>query len=266
MCFGRQALVSHNPCGSVYYNKVYKTGIYDNIGYITTDIELLTLQYNLHEMMPIPLCSDSLTAGSNNQNACPGDGSYGFSFSYKLPSAGEKSTSWLASGWAGSGIMRIYAEQDESMKIGECTFDLKTYVTPTADQGFFQAPSAAATVGIVLGGLAAIALVCLYCYCCAKKRKQKLADEEKETKTISPDDLSTFFKRLDEEAKSIAAASIAGARETLSVVHIPSRPAETSTVAAGEEGKKESQSVKTSVYESPKPPSNGRSVVSEMAL
>src|SRR3569832_1513339 len=126
-------------------------------------------------MMPVPLCSDALVASASNSNQCPGDGSYGFSVSYELPSAGEQSTSWLASGWAGSGIIRMYAADDDTMLIGECTFNLKTYVTPAETKsGFFQTPSAAATVGIVLGALAAVALLSLWCYCCAKKRRPKI--------------------------------------------------------------------------------------------
>lgn len=215
----------------MYYSKVYKTGLENNIGYLSTDVELLTLKYNLHEFMPVPLCSDYLVADSNNQNQCPYDGSYGFSVNYKLPSAGEQSTSWLASGWAGSGIMRIYAEEDESMLIGECTFSMKTYVTPSQTRGFMQAPSAAATVGIVLGALAAVALVCLYCYCCISKRK--VAQESSgDDKTVTKDDLSTFFKRLDDEKSQIlsAAASVRDAasvslRDAVSVKMIePSKP------------------------------------------
>jgi hypothetical protein len=175
---------------------------------MSTDVELMTLKYTFQDMMPVPLCSEYLTAGENNGGECPADGTYAFSVSYDLPSAGEQSTSWLASGWAGSGSIRMYAEEDESMLIGDCTFNLKTYVTPTAEKGFFQTPSAAATVGIVLGTLAAVALLCLWCYCCAKKKKQKVTGSADDTKSVvTKDDLSTFFKRLDEDNKSRMSAA-----------------------------------------------------------
>lgn len=181
----------------------------NNVGYMSTDVELMTLKYNFQDMMPVPLCSETLVAGENNQGDCPADGTYAFAVSYDLPSAGDQSTSWLASGWAGSGVIRMYAEEDESMLIGDCSFNLKTYVTPTAEKGFLQTPSAAATVGIVLGALAAVALVCLWCYCCArkKKQKQKITENPEDTKSITKDDLSTFFKRLDEDNKSRMSAT-----------------------------------------------------------
>lgn len=185
---------------------MYNTGLENNVGYMSTDVDLLTLKYNFHDMMPVPLCSDYLVAGDSNAGQCPADGSYAFAVSYELPSAGDQSTSWLASGWTGSGVIRMYAEDDETMLIGECSFNLKTYVTPSSEKtGFFQTPSAAATVGIVLGAFVAVALVGLWCYCCAKKRRQKIQENPEDMKSITKDDLSTFFKRLDDDNKSRAA-------------------------------------------------------------
>jgi hypothetical protein len=175
---------------------------------MTADLELLTLQYNLFEMLQVPLCSDYLTADADNQNQCPGSGSYDFSITYKLPSAGQESTSWLASGWAGSGIVRIYAEQDTSMLIGQCTFTMKTYVTPSASSSLPYTPTAAETVGIVLGALAVVALACLWCYCCRRKRAQKTTMSDTKTitdvkSTVTPEDVASFFKRMDDEQKSM---------------------------------------------------------------
>lgn len=165
---------------------------------MTTDVSLLTLNYNFFELMPINLCSDYLAENENNEGGCPADGSYDFSVTYGLPSAGEESTSWLASGWAGSGVIQIFATEDGSTLIGECTFNLKTYVTPSADKGVFQTPSAAVTVGIVLGALAVFALVCLYCYCCCRKRRrQRTSNDNKSTggETSS----FSFFRRMDDK-------------------------------------------------------------------
>jgi hypothetical protein len=182
----------------------------NNVGYMSTDVELMTLKYNFQDMMPVPLCSESLQAGENNQGDCPADGTYAFAVSYDLPSAGDQSTSWLASGWAGSGVIRMYAEEDESMMIGECTFNLKTYVTPTAEKGFLQTPSAAATVGIVLGALAAVALVCLWCYCCARKKKQqkKVTESPEDAKSRMSATSPTYYQGASVATGSLYPASV----------------------------------------------------------
>jgi hypothetical protein len=189
-------------CSIVYYSGVANTGITDSIGYATGDISLMAMDFSLFEMMPIPLCDASLTAGSSNANQCPGDGSYDYSVVYNLPKSGADSASWLASGWSGTGYLEIYAAQDQvDMLIGKCTIGLKTSVThSSATQGLFQTPSAATTTGIVLGALAAAALVCVYCYCCCKKRqktKKDLLDKG--------DDVTSSFRRMDDDIpKSVA--------------------------------------------------------------
>ncbi|GKZ00104.1 hypothetical protein MPSEU_000963800 [Mayamaea pseudoterrestris] len=201
--------------GTLNYNKVYNTGIVDNIGYLSSDMELVTLQYQFFDKAQIPLCSDGLTATTDDA-ACPGDGSYQFSVEYNLPSAGNEHQSWLASGWNGNGVIQIFAEADENMLIGECTFVLDTFVTPATEANFYSRtvnpPSAAATVGIVMGALAVLGLICLYCYCCRRKSKV-LADTDDEyyvptNASKQPDDVSAFFKRLDDETGSAPPTSI----------------------------------------------------------
>ena len=78
---------SSNP---VHYSSVDTTGTQNNVGYISTDIELMTLHYNFQEMMPVPLCYYYLQPSESNEYDCPGDGSYGFSVNYVLPSAGAE--------------------------------------------------------------------------------------------------------------------------------------------------------------------------------
>ena len=199
---------------TVNYKKVYNTGIVDNIGYLSSDMELVTLQYQFFDKAQIPLCGDGLTATTDDA-ACPGDGSYQFSVDYNVPSAGDEHQSWLASGWNGKGVIQIFAEADETMLIGECSFVLDTYVTPATEANFYSRtvnpPSAAATVGIVLGTLAALGLVCLYCYCCKRKAKKALVDDEYYVPTHGSkqgDDVSAFFKRLDDETGSAPPGSI----------------------------------------------------------
>lgn len=260
------------------------------MGYLSTDVELLTLRYNFNEMLPIPLCSEYLQGSEYNSDECPGDGSYDFNILYKLPSAGAQSTSWLASGWDGSGVFRIYAEENENMLIGECTFAMKTFVTANEEAGFFQTPSAAATVGIVLGALAALALICVFCYCCIKNRKKRVTEEgSKSMLSLSPADISTIFKRLDEESKMTRAETATMATSPYSlappqtVTVMPSNPASlgaSATVAnpspvataverRSNEANKRPPPMKLTekfFFRKKKKADEGRSSVSEMAL
>jgi len=199
----------------------------DNVAYLSSDIEMMTLTYNLNEYQPFTLC-EYMTASNSNQNDCPGDGTYGFTVNYQLPSAGDERSSWLASGWNGQGTFKVYAEMDESMMIGMCTFYMKTYVTPDANRGVFQTPSAAAAIGITLGATAAFVLFCVYWRCCrcsgdscggggggsgnsvvsgggsrfGRGSRAGSFDKDEIFSQLTKDDVTTLFKRLDEETRS----------------------------------------------------------------
>lgn len=198
------------PCStkytSVHYNGVENAGIENNIGYMTTDIEMMTLSYNFYELMPVPLCYYYLKASDANEYDCPGDGSYGFTTHYVLPSAGGESTSWLATGWAGTGTISLYAENDDTMLIGQCTFDLRTFVTPNEERGIFQTPSAAASVGMVAGTVAVGFIICVWMYCCHQSSQDddgvggKICSDD--LTHLSSDEITTLFKKLDEETRS----------------------------------------------------------------
>lgn len=122
---------------------------------------------------------------------CPGDGTYPFSIEYVLPSAGTESASWLASGWQGTGLLEMYAQRNDAMKIGECTLTLATYVTKKNEDVLLGTPSAAATAGIILAIIFAAVLMCCYCYCCIKKRQTKKAELD------AGDDITSNFRRMD---------------------------------------------------------------------
>jgi hypothetical protein len=176
----------------VYYSGVENSGIENNLAYVTADLSLFTISFNLLDMMPVPLCDETMVADENNQNACPGDGTHNYEVTYKLPSAGSDQTSWLASGWEGSGLIQMFAEQDKSMKIGECYLSLKTYVSRPAGErkSLLSTPSAAATVGICLAAVAVLGILTMYCYCCCRRKgkNSKVQDEE-----------ASRFQRMEEE-------------------------------------------------------------------
>jgi hypothetical protein len=196
---------------------------------MTGDLSLLAIDFSLFQMMAIPLCSDSLTnhndnnaqAVAYNQQAydynsyqyqqqaaavnddggdykqhvyddyeCPDDGGYDYSVNYKLPDAGKEHASWLVTGFTGSGVLQMYAQQDESMMIGQCYLTLQTYVTVNEAHGLFQTPTAATAIGVAIGLIVATLLMCAYCFCCASKKKPKY---------IEGDDATSHFRRLEED-------------------------------------------------------------------
>lgn len=185
------------PVHAVYYKGVADSGVENNVAYMTADLSLWTLDFNLLDMMQVPLCDETMVADGSNQNECPGDGAFNYEITYKLPSAGSKQTSWLASGWEGSGLIQMFAEQDENMKIGECILTLKTYVSRSStEKTLLGTPSAAASVGIALAVAAVLALLCMYCYCCCKRKR------EKKTKihALDTEDPSHFSRMEDEKS------------------------------------------------------------------
>ncbi|GAX14601.1 hypothetical protein FisN_6Lh383 [Fistulifera solaris] len=171
--------------GTLYYKGVNYSGIQNNQAYFSVDLKFLTLEYKPFEMRQFQLCHGSLVQGQDSQSACPADGTYMYSISYKLPAAGGGHPVWLASGFQGNGVIRMYAEQDERMLIGECHLRLKTYVTRTDENTFgpLVTPSAAVTLGIVSAFMALVGLCCCYSRCCVRRR-MKVQDAVSENESL----------------------------------------------------------------------------------
>lgn len=195
------------------YNGVEDTGIENNLAYISSELSFLTLDFALFDMMAISLCHDDMEASQYNYNDCPGDGEYKFSVPYRLPTTGKNTATWLATGWEGSGYIRMYAEENENMLIGECLLTMETMRTPdqTSDS-FLRTPSAAATAGIVLGVGAVMGLMCMYCYCCMRRNKGQVKAQKKSKSAVTPEDsLEAVFKRMEDEKDKAAGFETAGA-------------------------------------------------------
>ena len=173
------------------YSGTESTGISYSTVYMTADMNFLTLSYNLFQMAEMDLCYDNVVYATYDDDAttCPGDGTYDFEVYYDLPPAADESASWLATGWQGVGNLYMYSQVDESMLIGECTMDLKTYVTPTDNFSIIQTPSAAAVVGILAGLAATTFLICFYLACCRRTP----------TKTVNEQDVTIKYRNMSEE-------------------------------------------------------------------
>jgi hypothetical protein len=135
-----------------------------------------------------------MVASSSNGNDCPGTGSYDFSVTYTLPDAGSPKTSWFATGWSGEGTIQMFAQTDETMKIGDCHLDLQTFVTrQEGSSSLLRFPSAAVASGIFLALFVLLMLISLYCILCRRGRAlavKKHSDDE------------SYFSRM-EDTKSL---------------------------------------------------------------
>jgi hypothetical protein len=169
----------------VVYNGTDATSIVDNTAYMSSDLAFLTLTYHLFDDLAVNLCHENMVAGADNR-PCPGDGTYSFEMEYPLPSTAD-SSSWLATGWAGTGEIAMYAEKNNlETLVGYCTFSMATGVTASASQKF-NPPSASTTSGILAGLIVAIFLAVAYCACCRGRRstssKRGQTDFEQDAQT-----------------------------------------------------------------------------------
>jgi len=148
--------------GTLAYNSTDATSIANNVAYITADLNFVTWTFHLLDQFQIDLCNQNLVASENNAGECPGDGSYSFSMDYALPNSKDAST-WLASGWGGSGTIAMYSTETVSADslVGYCTLPMTTAVTSSASSNY-NPPSASTTTGLVIGAILLAALAGVY--------------------------------------------------------------------------------------------------------
>jgi hypothetical protein len=186
--------------------------------------------YNNYQQQAAAANDDAGAAANGNGNkqyaydeyVCPEDGGYSYSVQYKLPDAGKEQASWLVTGFTGSGVLQVYAQQDESRMIGQCYLTLQTFVTVNEDHGIFQVPTAATALGVALGLLVATLLMCAYCYCCPSK---------KTIKYIDGDDATSHFRRLEEDTIPVTYVG-GGSKSTGGGTHRTSRSGVTGQISA----------------------------------
>ena len=112
------------------------------------------------------MCGDYITSETDdNQDECPADGVYDFAMPYVLPSE-ETSSSWIATGWSGTGDIFVYSEANnpDSM-IGHCQLIFSTSVTPSTGDSVlskFPVPSAMITSFVLLAFVSFLVLSCIY--------------------------------------------------------------------------------------------------------
>jgi len=137
-------------------------------------------------------------------DACPEDGTYAFQVGYTLPNADDQ-TSWLATGWAGSGEIAIFTDKyDSSSLSGYCTLKLATMVTPSSEQKYNMPSAFVASIASV-STIAAILLLCIYCTCCRsaarKPRNQEYLQNDPIEMDRSHSDLASY-QEMGKDSKS----------------------------------------------------------------
>ena len=212
---------------TVLYNGVGSAGLDGSTAYLTANLEFVSLEYLLAKNQQVDLCDESwvtpienygqdandaadgggrrrLDDGANdaNQNAAAdcdlADGYYAFSLQYTLPDY-QDSMSWLATGWKGTGYVKMYSDDtgmDESL-IGSCKFKFDTMVTQN-NAGGMKIPTAAMTLAILAGVFALGGFLCCYMSCC-RRNKQKQAATPSDT-TVG----ATSYKRTEDDGTFIS--------------------------------------------------------------
>lgn len=189
----------------MYYNGLVNTEVQNNIGYATANISMVSLNFNLFENKEISLCSYTMEANSYGgyngyggyQYNCPNDGAYNYSVLYTLPSAGKETQSWFGSGWKPTGVIQLFADEYDTVLIGECTLGLTTYVTQKSGQEY-ETPPASLVSAIVLGSLLGITLLWFCCCCCTKTKQEPSARQSFRPYRVQGEDSVMNFRRMTE--------------------------------------------------------------------
>mmetsp|Transcript_11125 Transcript_11125/g.26735 ORF Transcript_11125/g.26735 Transcript_11125/m.26735 type:complete len:272 (-) Transcript_11125:109-924(-) len=171
--FGQDVLIE----GSLQYNTLNR---YTNgTGYVSANLRLLSVEYNLLEFYPINYCGDWINTNNDTDNGmpCPNwNGEHAFVIPYTLPWDDDDITTWFATGWSGVSSLQIRNGNTKgNTLLTDCTLKWHTYVTPSRQEGWKTMPSAA-QAGIVLASvLTAFLCCCTYITCC-RRRKRHVTD------------------------------------------------------------------------------------------
>eukprot|EP00541_Cyclophora_tenuis_P006822 CAMPEP_0116543662 /NCGR_PEP_ID=MMETSP0397-20121206/1689_1 /TAXON_ID=216820 /ORGANISM="Cyclophora tenuis, Strain ECT3854" /LENGTH=235 /DNA_ID=CAMNT_0004067793 /DNA_START=9 /DNA_END=719 /DNA_ORIENTATION=- len=197
--------------GKLNYNGTEDAGVVDGIVYATGKLTFLTLSYDLFNDLPFSMCGQWVQDADYQDDdgyvsSCPEDGEYNFNVPYTLPSSGD-STSWLATGWDGSGEIKLYSEKyggdDDTGLVGDCVFGLKTLVsrsTNGSESGFWggvHPPSAATATIAILVGLGLMLLAC--CYCACRRRRTATSSSSSGASTVGGRSSTFRNKLLDDD-------------------------------------------------------------------
>jgi hypothetical protein len=155
----------------VNYNNLAKYTNYNSTGYASANLQMLSLEYELFDLLPFNFCGQWVQNGYGYSNVtCPNDGYYHFDLTYQLPETDK--TSWFASGWtATSEIMIVSSRGDNPSILADCKLQFHTYVTQSQESEWQSLPSAAVVTLSLVGVVVAMCSV-ICCLACRKKKKR----------------------------------------------------------------------------------------------
>jgi hypothetical protein len=178
----------------VYYQDLELSGLVNNTGYASANLNLMTLEYDLFQLMPFHFCDDWVKRSQYNYNTCPEDGKYHFEVPYTLPLDFDAKT-WFATGWKGESYLQIHAGRNESSPLlAQCKLTFQTHVTQSNEEGWRTLPTAAQTT-LAMVGLVAAMLLCIGCLACGPKRKHVTDDAFTFKQTADP---ITKYRTMEE--------------------------------------------------------------------
>ena len=187
------------------YNGLDTYGLYNNTGYATAELQLLTVDYELFELLPFNFCGNFVNdqSGYYSNTTCPGDGYYNFHLAYQLPENDDKST-WFATGWTATTEFMIFSSRYQGASIlADCKLEFHTSVSQAQQTGEWKSlPSAAiVTLSLLGAGLCMILTICVLA--CRPKRKR-----------ATDIDYGQDFKRMDEtDGESVESDKVQKARK-----------------------------------------------------
>ncbi|CAJ1940264.1 unnamed protein product [Cylindrotheca closterium] len=182
--------------GGLTYNQLGAYLQNNSTAYASAKLQMLTLEYELFQLLPFNFCGDFVTSSAANGNmtnytACPDDGRYTFNLDYTLPE-NQDSTSWFASGWTATSEIMIYSSRTESSTIlADCKLEFHTYVTHDQESAQWKELPSAATITFALLTVAMFLCV-MVCFLACRKTKTQEANHEF-------DDFQKYIDSIDDE-------------------------------------------------------------------
>eukprot|EP00980_Cylindrotheca_fusiformis_P011949 scaffold2830_cov131-Cylindrotheca_fusiformis.AAC.70 len=178
---------------------------YDSSGYASANLQILSLQYELFQLLPFNFCGDWVQNSNGYSNGtCPNDGQYRFDLTYQLPPDDDQ-TSWFASGWTATSEITIFSSRSDSASIlADCKLEFHTSVTHSSQKSAWRSLPSAATVTLSLIGVALFMCMIICCLACRKTKKRATARDFNEFRKMRDDDGTTSSKESLNMARKIA--------------------------------------------------------------
>lgn len=157
----------------VIYNGLQDYNLQNTSAYVSGNLKLMTMEYDLFQFLPFNFCGDWIMNAAYNYQTCPSDGTYHFELPYSLPES-EGISAWFATGWEGVSYIKIYkGAKTQSALLAKCKLHFKTYVTDNGAENWYALPSAAQTTVVLFSVLGFLFMIVMCLACRRQERKAK---------------------------------------------------------------------------------------------